>query len=616
MSNRIPSRPFLAALLVAALAHADTAIAQPASRFDLTVPNIMRGPEHYGREPQNVAFSADGRWIYFQWNPPGTKWDVPLSSYRVRALPGSAPERVSDAHMDTASAVIASGVRSKDGLTRAVASRGDLFLVDTRTGAARRLTETVAAESDPRFSIDGASLLFTRDNNAFAMTLATGAVRQLTDIRTGPAPRDSARAIGMRGALERDQRDLLETIRDRLRADSMAKADREAAESRRLRAVYLPAGERLASVSVSPSLRTAIVLTASNPPGTPRLTQVPNYITTSGFTEEIGARTKVGDGNVRFRSYRLDIASGRLRPISPIAGDSTRAAGQIRVVSWNDDGSLALITAGTPDFKWRYIMTVGDSGAPRTVDGLRDSAWVGGPCSGCMGWLPDGRVWFASEASGYAHLYTANSDGTSRTPLTEGKWEVLSAELSPDRRWFWLHSSEVSPFVRHFYRMPVTGGRREQLTREAGGHQVVMSPDGTRMADVFSTANTPPELFVSAANGTTAKLTTSTSDEFRTGPWIKPEIVNIPASDGVAGTGAHLSAEGHGRTAERRRRDLRARRRLPAQRARLLVVVCTRVHVPPPARVEGLRRAGYRLPCLGGLWARLAHGRVSLDGRT
>ena len=53
--------------------------------FDLTVANIMRGPEHFGREPQNISWSADGQWIYFQWNPPGTAWDAPSVPYRVRA---------------------------------------------------------------------------------------------------------------------------------------------------------------------------------------------------------------------------------------------------------------------------------------------------------------------------------------------------------------------------------------------------------------------------------------------------------------------------------------------------------------------------------------------------
>ena len=49
----------------------------PTTRFDLSIANIMRGPEHFGREPQGVNWSADGQWLYFQWNPPGTAWNEP-----------------------------------------------------------------------------------------------------------------------------------------------------------------------------------------------------------------------------------------------------------------------------------------------------------------------------------------------------------------------------------------------------------------------------------------------------------------------------------------------------------------------------------------------------------
>ncbi|MBL0172751.1 MAG: S9 family peptidase [Gemmatimonadaceae bacterium] len=502
--------------------------------FDLNIANIMRGPEHFGREPQNVSWSADGQWVYFQWNPPGTVWDEVMRPYRVRAVAGGVPERLTDAQMDSVAPFIADGPRTRDGLKKAVSARGDLYLIDTKKTTLRRLTETVSAESDPRFSADERALLFTRDGNAFALELATGLVRQLTDVRPGPAPRDSARATGMRGALERQQRELLEVIRDRQRADSLQRAERAAAAARGLQPAYLPVGERLAQLSVSPNLRTAIVLTASNPPGQPRLAQVPNYVTSSGFTEEIGSRTKVGDGNVRFRAYRLELASGKLSMLHVIGGDSARAAAQVRFMGWNDEGSSGLLSAGTPDFKWRYLITVGDAGPVQVVDALRDTAWVGGPCGGCMGWLPDGRVWFASEASGFAQLYSVNRDGTGRTALTDGAWEVTQAELSADRKWFWLHTSEESPFVTHFYRLPVAGGKREKITRDHGGHRVVVSPDGKRLADVFSQANVPPELFVAdAADASRVQLTTSTSEAFRKGSWIKPAIVKIRASDGV-----------------------------------------------------------------------------------
>jgi dipeptidyl aminopeptidase/acylaminoacyl peptidase len=522
----------LAALVCAPLSGAALQAQQPT--FDFTIANIMRGPEHFGREPQNVAWSADGQWIYFQWAPAGSPWNAPMRPYRVRPAAGSTPEAVSDAHMDSVSALVADGPLTRDRTRRAVSVRGDLYLITTRPVSARRLTETVAAETDPRFSADERHLLFVRDGNAFALELATGAVKQLTDIRTGPAPRDSARATGMRGSLERQQRELFDVIRDRQRADSVQKAQRDAAQARALPAVYIPVGERLATLSVSPSLRTAVLLTASNPPGQPRLAQVPTYVTASGFTEEIGARTKVGDGNVRFRAYRIDLANGRLQMLHVIAGDSTRAAAQVRFAGWSDDGSAGLLAAGTPDFKWRYLTTIGDTGRVRVVEALRDSAWVGGPCGGCMGWLRDGRVWYASEASGYAHLYSANRDGSDVRALTSGMWEVERAELSNDGTSFLLHTSEESPYVRHAYRMAVTGGARTPLTREHGGHAITLSPDAKRYADVFSTSNMPPELYVANADGSAmTRLTTSTSAAFRSRTWLKPAIVQVPASDGV-----------------------------------------------------------------------------------
>lgn len=502
--------------------------------FDWSIADIMRGPEHFGREPQNVAWTHDGQWLYFQWAPAGAPWNAPMKPYRVRPAAGSSPESVTDAHMDSVAVRLATGPRTRDGKLMAVAARGDLYLVTARNGALRRLSQTVANESDPRFSADERQLLFSRDGNAWAIDIATGAITQLTDVRTGPAPRDSARATDMRGALERQQRELFDVIREDQRADSVRKAERDAALARGLPATYLPAGERVASLSVSPTLRTAVLLTASNPPGTPRIAQVPNYVTANGFTEEIPTRTKVGDGTTRFRAYRLILATGTLQPLWVINGDSTRAASQVRMMGWADDGSAALIAGFTPDFKWRYLSTVSDSGSVRVVEALNDSAWVGGPCGSCMGWLPNGRVWYASEASGYAHLYSANRDGSDRVTLTNGSWEVERAELLPDRRSFLLHTSEESPFVRHAYRMATSGGPRTKLTREHGGHTVSLSPDGARYADVYSAANLPPELYVAAANsGQLARLTTSTSEAFRSRAWLKPQIVKIPASDGV-----------------------------------------------------------------------------------
>src|SRR5687767_6662600 len=138
----------LACVAGASLHAQEPAAPAPPARFELTIPSIMRGPEVYGREPQQVAWSPDSRWLYFRWNPPGTDWREPLRLHRLRA-DGGAPERVGDAAVDSIGPLLLRGVLTPDRRLRAVAYDGDLYLIDQRTGVVRRLTETLAAEQSP-----------------------------------------------------------------------------------------------------------------------------------------------------------------------------------------------------------------------------------------------------------------------------------------------------------------------------------------------------------------------------------------------------------------------------------------------------------------------------------
>ncbi|HEX7025517.1 MAG TPA: prolyl oligopeptidase family serine peptidase, partial [Gemmatimonadales bacterium] len=233
----------------------------------------------------------------------------------------------------------------------------------------------------------------------------------------------------------------------------------------------------------------------------------------------------------------LTVATGAVTWLQPVPRDSSGVFGNLALAGWNDAGTGALIFAWTRDYTERHLLRVdADSARLTRLDVLRDTAWVGGPCDGCGGWLPGNTgIWFVSEADGYAHLYTMSADGGSRRQRTSGKWEVLSAELTPDRTHWLLHTSEASPYERQAYLLPVAGGPSRRLTSEAGGHQVVLAPGGAVLADVFSTANRPPELFLQAARSGAprSRLTTSPTAEWLSRRWIVPEIVNIPAADGV-----------------------------------------------------------------------------------
>jgi dipeptidyl aminopeptidase/acylaminoacyl peptidase len=522
---------------VLVLMAASTAVAQQPARFEFSIANIMRGPEVYGREPQQVRWTPDSRWLYFMWNEPGTDWREPLRSYRVRPDAGARPERMSDTHMDSVGPLIQPGRLSPDKRLRVVSFQGDVYVVDLTRGTTRRLTDTPAAETDPSFSADGTAVFFVRDNNVFSVDLAGGLTRQLTDVRAGPAPRDSAKTQGQRATLEIQQRDLFDAVRDRVRADSIAAAERKGREGRRVKPLYLLPNERVTSLAVAPSGRALLIVTTV-PNDRTLNTRVPNYVTTSGYTEDINSRTKVGDSQASGRVAFMSLPSGdaRFLSIAP-PGDTARRTQSASVLGWNDAGTRALVFATSDDFKTRWIHTVGaDSGTVRPVDVLRDTAWVAGPCFNCGGWYDGGRrFWFVSEADGWAHLYTMAADGSDRRQLTKGAWEVNAVALSRDQRTFYLATSESSPFELHFYRMPVAGGPRERITGRAGGHSVALSPDEQWLADVHSTANRPPELFLlrNRPGAEAVQLTTSPTPGWLAFNWIVAEIVMIPASDGA-----------------------------------------------------------------------------------
>jgi dipeptidyl aminopeptidase/acylaminoacyl peptidase len=514
--------------------------AQRTSTFDFSIKNIMRGPELYGRPPTDVRWSADSRWIYFNWLEPGTDWREQVKRYRVRAVAGSKPERVSPAQFDSVGALVTSGDRSQNGRYMAVEHNGDIFVTDLQNGTTRRLTETVAREHTPEFAVDANRLFFIRENNVYSIDLSGGLVRQLTDLRQGPEPVDSARATGQRGRIEQQQRDLFEAIRDRVRADSIRKAEERERQSRSLKTYYTQRGEEISALAVAPTGNALLVQTRIPPQGT-RGADLMRLVTETGYPEVIRGRTHVGDVQVRGRLGFLSLATGTLKWLSPFPTDTTN--GFVTILGWSADGSRAAFYAYTADHKLRLLQSIdAATGTLRTLETLRDSAWVGGPCSSCGGWYDNGRrFWYVSEATGFAHLYTVAANGSDRRQLTSGRWEVRDVDISPDEKWFYLHTNEISPAEEQIYRMSVNGGARERLTTKSGRHVGVVSPNGEWIADVYSFANRPPDLFLmrNRAGADAVQLTVSPSAEWLSFPWIVPEIVKIPASDGV-GVPAHI----------------------------------------------------------------------------
>jgi dipeptidyl aminopeptidase/acylaminoacyl peptidase len=91
-------------------------------------------------------------------------------------------------------------------------------------------------------------------------------------------------------------------------------------------------------------------------------------------------------------------------------------------------------------------------------------------------------------------------------------------------------SSEGSPFKRHVDALSFDGTVKAKLADLSADEDASFSiaPNGKDIAVVRSTPNAPAELYVNDV-----KVTSTPTDEWKTGPWIAPPIVMIPSRDGT-----------------------------------------------------------------------------------
>lgn len=491
--------------------------------FELSVANIMRGELLVGRSPSEVRWSDDSRWVYFRWRDPNAA-DTTTYTYRV-AAGGGAPERLSDEDAWN-TAPVSQGDWSLDRRRRAIARNGDIFVVAGRRET--RITDTPTRESNPHLSPDGRTVYYVSGNNVHAVAVEGGPVRQLTDIRTEKAPSERE-AEGQARFLEQQQRELFGVIRDRI----AERERREAVDSIRttVRPTYLGDKTRLGSAEVSPT--GGYVLVSVSTQADDKNTLVPNFVTESGYTEELNVRSKVGDVQAGQKAGIIDLSTGALTWLEP--GPADRAV-TMMTMGWAPRTDRALLMAIPADYKDRWIYTATPDGNLAEVDHIRDEAWVGGPGLFTAGWLPGGeRVYFVSERTGWAHLYTAPADGGEATQVTSGAWEVRDVALSGDGRAFHITTSEAHPGEQHLYTVPVSGGSRTLVTPMEGWNEATVSPNDRMVAVLHSSANRPAELYLKRMNRSAdaRQVTVSTSDDFLRGPWIEPAIVTIPARDGA-----------------------------------------------------------------------------------
>ncbi|HEX5961512.1 MAG TPA: prolyl oligopeptidase family serine peptidase [Rhodanobacteraceae bacterium] len=549
-----------------------TAVSEPAAGtvHQLTLEEIMANPDWIGPPVEDAYWSVDGRSVYFKLKRTGSSI---RDLYRADAG-GGAPVKLSDAELaDADGPAVFDRARTRAAFLR----HGDVYVRDVASGATRQVTRTDARKSGLQVSADGALVSWRQGNAWYAWSAATGVVSAAATLKTTDDPADAKP-----DQLERLQLDLFSTLRED-RADKQAvrayedKLDVEN-PARAPAPYYLGDKVKVAMTSLSPDARWLLVVTEPASYRSGKHPVVVHYVNESGYPETEKARTYVGRNNPAPQSLLLlDLKAHKQYPLSvddlpgihddPLHALRSKRIAQLRkeghdkeaaalaapktrplsinfvavgesgypAIVWSPDGSQLALELVASDHKDRWIETVDFAKhALVTQNRLTDPAWINWSFN-ALGWLPDNRtLWFESEGSGWAQLFVKPLGGKVRA-LTGTGYEVSAPVLSPDGQWFYVRSNKQAPYAYDVWRVPVAGGALQQVTHFEGMDDFELSPDGSRIAVLHSSAYIPPQLaVVDAGGGNVHELTDTRTPAYQAlaSTWVQPQFVQVPSSHG------------------------------------------------------------------------------------
>lgn len=526
-----------------------------AQKSTLSVEKIMQDPDWMGTFPTSVYWGTHSENIYFKYNPEKNPAD---SLYRIEI---EDPEKIIKmSAAEERNLIPRSGDFNDSRSKKIFIENGDLYLYEMRPREKRLLLDLPFRIEDPVFLKNEEQIAFEAEDNAFLYNLKNGSIQQLTNIKSGSgSDKDDKKTSEKDKWIQQENLDLLEVVKQRKEKEENSRNYRESVKEEEDYAFYLKDHD-LANLSVSPDARYAGFSLISRESG--KRTDVPNYVDKSGYTANLPARSKVGDmeysAELALYDFKKDtvfiIDLSGLPGISDLP-DFTEDYPDKKwkkeprevipsAVKFSENGEKAVVNLRSTDNKDRWIGLIDlENASLQSVERQRDEAWLAGPGIGytyygneTLGWLPDNKnIYFQSEESGYSHLYILNVETGDKKDLTPGEYEVFDPFISNDEKHWYFTSSKVHPGERHFYRMPLMGGKAEQLTSMTGNNEVHLSPDEKYLAISHSYMNKPRELYLkrNRVNATPLQLTSGQSEAFASYNWREPDLIKFEASDGA-----------------------------------------------------------------------------------
>jgi dipeptidyl-peptidase 4 len=474
--------------------------AAPARSGELTVDRIFSQPSLSGRLTRGVAWAPDGKRLsYLESKGSGKEMNVDLwamdlsSGERSVLIPSDKLDAIFPAPAKQSQATGAGRHAASqyqwapNGQALLFEGPDSLAWYDLTTQSGRILTSSKAAMTDVKISPDSKYVSFVRDHNVWLVSAADGKERSFTS-----------------GGSEKLRKGELDWVYP---------------EELELYTAYwwAPDSSAIAYLQMDENPVTQFSLL--------------NFESYTGEAE-LQRYPVAGGNNPVVHVYVASVNGGEPQ----LMDTGTNNDMYIPRVNWLPDSRHISIQRLNRDQTVLNLM-LADSATGKTSDLLTeiDKYWIN--VNDDLHFFKDGkRFLWASERTGYRHLYLYGMDGKEIKQITKGDWEVTEVDgVDEEKGIVYFTSTEKSPIERQMYRVGLDGSGFTRITKQEGFHMINMSPTADTYVDAYTNAMTPPRQDVYRADGSKLATLNENKIEELTQYHLSPvEFSTVKNRDGVA----------------------------------------------------------------------------------
>lgn len=504
-------------LATAAVAGCLSVLSLPAAAEPLTIERIFSAPALAGESIRGLRFAPDGKSLtYLKGRTDDASrydlWQYHIDSAEHQLLVDSdrlfsGPENLSDEEkarrerMRLSGSGIVSYQWSAQSDALLFPLNGDVYYYNLERDEARQITDTEAFETDARLSPQGNYVSFVREQNLYTVALDSGKEQAITHTGEGVlkfamaefvAQEEMKRMTGYWWAPDES-------------AIALTKVNEAPVEVATRSEIY---ADRIETIE-----------------------QRYPYAGTDNVIIDLGIvslSSQSNDSSLEDSIQWLNLGS---------LGD-----GYLARVNWmNDSQRLTYQWQSRDQQELQLRLAQRGKSQQQTLITETSDSWVN--LHDDLQFLEDNKhfIW-ASERSGYKHLYLYRIDGGLIRQLTSGNWAVDQLEAVDEQTGVvYFTGRQQSPLQRHLYRNQLNTaapGSPTRLTQSEGLHSISFASDHSAYLDTFESLEQPPQISLHGPTG--ERIAWLKQNNIDAGhplkpywrDWLYPEFGTLEAEDG------------------------------------------------------------------------------------